>query len=89
MRTTLTLDPDIARLLQAEAHRLRQPFKQVVNEALRRGLSARSDSKRVKYRVQPHCAKLLPGIDPARLNGLVDEMEDQAALRKRKRRRAS
>jgi len=38
MRTTLTLDPDVARMLTDEAHRLRKPFKQVVNDALRRGL---------------------------------------------------
>jgi hypothetical protein len=28
MRTTLTLDPDVARMLANEAHRLRKPFKQ-------------------------------------------------------------
>src|SRR6266545_1689075 len=33
MRTMLTLDPDVARMLANEAHRLRKPFKQVVNDA--------------------------------------------------------
>lgn len=42
MRTTLTLDPDVARLLEEEVHRLRRPFKQVVNDALRKGLGPAS-----------------------------------------------
>ena len=39
MRTTLTLDPDVARMIEEEVHRLRKPLKQVVNDALRRGLA--------------------------------------------------
>ena len=39
MRTTLTLDPDVARLVAAEVHRARMPMKAVVNEALRKGLA--------------------------------------------------
>jgi hypothetical protein len=40
MRTTLTLDPDVARMVQEEVHRVRKPFKDVVNDALRRGLTS-------------------------------------------------
>jgi hypothetical protein len=32
---------------------------------------------------------LRPGIDPARLNGLVDELEDQALVARFSRRRSS
>jgi hypothetical protein len=35
MRTTLTLDEDVAARLQAEARRTGRPFKTVVNERLR------------------------------------------------------
>jgi predicted transcriptional regulator len=35
MRTTLTLDDDVADRTRALAHKLRKPFKAVVNEALR------------------------------------------------------
>ncbi len=45
MRTTLTLDDDIAALLKREARMSGQPFKQVVNDALRRGLSGTTPSK--------------------------------------------
>jgi hypothetical protein len=38
MRTTLTLDPDVSAKARQAAARRRQPFKQVVNSALRLGL---------------------------------------------------
>ncbi|MCZ8131691.1 MAG: hypothetical protein O9284_10395 [Steroidobacteraceae bacterium] len=41
MRTTLTLDDDVAARLQAEARRTGKPFKTVVNEHLRLGLAQR------------------------------------------------
>ncbi|MFY9343105.1 MAG: CopG family transcriptional regulator [Planctomycetota bacterium] len=90
MRTTLTLDPDVVRLLEAAAHRLRLSFKELVNDALRRALAPRgkqSGSKR--YRVRPHAGKLRPGLDRARLNSLADELEDQTVLAKHRRRRGA
>jgi len=88
VRTTLTLDPDVARLLEEEAHRLRQPFKQVVNDALRRGLAPKAGGARAgRYRVRPHRTTLRAGIDPARFNQLVDELEDEAVVRKARPRR--
>lgn len=40
MRTTLTLDDDVAARLKAAVRKTRRPFKQLVNEALRSGLEA-------------------------------------------------
>lgn len=40
MRTTLTLDDDVATRLEEAVRKRRQPFKVVVNEALRAGLEA-------------------------------------------------
>ena len=37
MRTTLTLDTDVAHFLKEQSRLQDKPFKQVVNEALRRG----------------------------------------------------
>jgi hypothetical protein len=82
MRTTLTLDPDVARLLEEEVHRQRKPFKQVVNEAIRRGLSPRQSSPPGRYRVRPHKTTVKPGIDPGSFNKLVDELEDDAVVGK-------
>ncbi len=82
MRTTLTLDDDVARLLQDEAHRRRKPFKEVVNDALRRALSPRAGRKPPPYKIQPHRARLQPGVDPAGFNRLLDELETDEALAK-------
>jgi hypothetical protein len=38
MRTTLTLDDDLALILKREAESSRRPFLDVVNDAIRRGL---------------------------------------------------
>jgi len=38
MRTTVTLDPDVQRLLEEAQARARRPFKQVLNDAVRAGL---------------------------------------------------
>lgn len=80
MRTTLTLDPDVAQLLKSEAHRLRKPFKQVVNDAIRRGLSPGMSARRTRYRVRAHRTTLRPGIDLAGFNQLVDELDDELIL---------
>jgi hypothetical protein len=83
VRTTLTLDPDVTRMLEEEAHRQRKPFKQVVNEAIRRGLAPRPAGKRPDaYRVRPHKTSLRPGIDPGALNRLAEELEDEAVADK-------
>jgi hypothetical protein len=89
MRTTLTLDPDVARLIEEEVHRQRKPFKQVVNDALRRALSpGPRRGVGATYRVRSHVARLLPGLDRGRLNALVDELEDRAIVTRLRRRRA-
>jgi hypothetical protein len=88
MRTTLTLDPDVVRMIEEEVHRQRRPFKQVVNDALRRGLTPAG--RRVAgrpYRVRPHPAHLLPGLDRGKLNSLADEFEDRALVAKIRRSR--
>ncbi len=81
MRTTLTLEPDVARLIEEEARRQRRPVKQVVNEALRRGLSpgARARPRR-RFVVRAHETKLLPGIDSGSFNRLADDLEDEALV---------
>lgn len=38
MRTTVTLDPDVQRLLEEARARGKRPFKQVLNDAVRAGL---------------------------------------------------
>lgn len=75
MRTTLTLDDDVARLLDDAVHRERRPMKQVVNDALRRALAPEAAAR--PYRVRPFDTGLVPGIDPDGMNRLADELEDE------------
>lgn len=46
MRTTLTLDPDVAVRLRKEAAKGERTFKQIVNDALRRGLDSPAKPKK-------------------------------------------
>ena len=75
MRTTLTLDDDIARSLKEQARLLNKPFKQVVNDTLRRGMSPAIGETRAPYRVRPIHSGFAPGVDPEKLNQLNDELE--------------
>ena len=47
MRTTLTIDEDVAVMLKRRTQESGQPFRTVVNEALRRGLHAATSSATV------------------------------------------
>ena len=75
MRTTLTLDDDLAEALKQQAQRMEQPFKQVVNDVLRRGLSPVLAEAEPDYEVRPHDSGFRPGVDPLRLNQLNDSLE--------------
>lgn len=80
MRTTLTLDDDVARLIEEEVHRTRSSVKQVVNDAVRAALAPRP-ARSAPYRVRAHHATLAPGLDLAGFNKLADELEDEAIVR--------
>ena len=85
MRTTLTLDDDIVDSLKEQARLLDRPFKQVVNDVLRRGLSPTAREDRPVFRVQPFPGGLQPGIDPLKLNQLNDELQVQEFVEKNSR----
>jgi hypothetical protein len=77
MRTTLTLDDDVARLVDDAVHRERRPMKQVVNDALRRALTQPA-TRQEPYRLTPHESSVRPGFDATGFNRLADELEDDA-----------
>lgn len=52
MRTTLTLDDDVASLLKKESRKSGEPFKQVVNRLLRVGLAAKRPARK-PFKVKP------------------------------------
>ena len=83
MRTTLTLDPDVAERLNGEVRRTGKSLKSVVNDAIRLGLGLTTKRRRgPRYKVQPHALGLRPGIDPDRLNQLADELEVEETIRR-------
>mgnify|MGYP001195913274 CR=1 FL=1 len=75
MRTTLTLEDDLADKLKELAARRRMSFKEVLNDVIRRGISSQSTAKHPAkpFRVISFRSAFRPGIDPLRLNQLSDE----------------
>jgi hypothetical protein len=81
MRTTLTLDDDLARLLKDRAREQDLPFKQVVNDAVRAGLAA-SNGSRQPYRMTPMNLRLRPDVDYTKALQMAADLEDAAIIRK-------
>lgn len=83
MRTTLTLDPDVASRLEAEVRRSGDGMKAVVNRALRLGLGMTGKPTAPEpFTVEPHAFGFRPGTDLDRLNQLADELEADEGARK-------
>jgi hypothetical protein len=76
----MTLDDDVAEALRNLAHERRQPFKQVVNETLRQGLSPQTTAARKSYTIPSHMGA--PTVDLTKALQLAGELEDQEIIRK-------
>lgn len=97
MRTTLTLDDDLAGLLKRRAREFGIPFKEAVNRTIRAGMSDAGATRRdAPPKTISHSFGFAPGIDLDKLGQLADELEAEAfaekihdsARRKRPRSRA-
>ncbi len=77
MRTTLTLDDDLALQLQETARRSGESFKNIVNSALRRGLrqGEKPDPHLPRFVVEPKACGFRAGVDPRKLHQLLDDLE--------------
>ncbi len=83
MRTTLTLDDDVAEALRERAHQTRRSFKETVNEALRAGLASAADGRRRTYRLKPaSLGGVRPGFNLDKALALSEALEDEAIARK-------
>ena len=81
MRTTVTLDKDVERILRDAMHRSRKSFKQTLNAAVRAGLGGKSvTAGATKFVINARPLGLRSGIDPASFNKLVDDLEVEAFL---------
>jgi len=77
MRTTLTLDDDVAAKLKAESRRTGRPFREIVNETLRRGLaSRRATARRHAFTIMARdLGDLKPGLSLDNVAELIEQME--------------
>jgi pheromone shutdown protein TraB len=80
MRTTVTLDDDIAELLKKRARERDVPFKRVLNEAIRAGLASRAPAAK-PYRMKPRKLGVRPGVDLTKALRLAAELEDAEVVR--------
>ncbi len=88
MRTTVTLDRDVERLLREAMHRSRSGFKQTLNAALRAGLGRpTTPAARRPFVLKARPLGLRAGLDPAGFNKLADDLEADALLARRRSRR--
>jgi hypothetical protein len=83
MRTTLTLDDDLAGLLKRRARELGIPFKEAVNRTIRAGLGEAAVTRREPVpKTISHSFGFRPGIDPDKLGQLADELEAESFAEK-------
>ena len=78
MRTTVTLDPDVEALLRKEARRSGEPFKRVLNNAIRAGLRG---SKQRDEAFEPLTFDMgAPRLDLTKAGALAAELEDDELI---------
>lgn len=76
VRTTLTLDEDVAEKLRAEVRRTGHSFKEVVNSLLRIGLLARTTGESPPpFRIEARPLGRRPGLDYDRVSELIEQVE--------------
>jgi Ribbon-helix-helix protein, copG family len=80
MRTTVTLDSDLAAKLRALARERGVSFKEALNSTLRRGLTSGGSPRR--YRLASRRLGLRPGVDLEHALRLASELEDAETIRK-------
>jgi hypothetical protein len=76
MRTTLTLEDDVARKLVAEARRSGQSFKSVVNACLRMALNAKKQTAPApRFSIRTRPLDPVPGVVFDNIEGLLDQLD--------------
>lgn len=81
MRTTVTLDEDVAAKLHQVSRERGVSFKGALNDAVRAGLAAGAPPSR-SFRVRAQPLGIRPGVDIDKALGLAGELEDAEILRK-------
>ncbi len=81
VRTTVTLDPDVLEKIRNLMRMRGVSFKEAVNTSLRQGLSGELSRSAEPFCVMPHPGGgFRPGVDSAKLNQLLDDLEVDAFI---------
>jgi len=77
VRTTLTLDPDVAAKLKGEVRRSGRPFKEVLNTLLRQAFAAKPapGTPPTRFTVEAHLLEARTGIDLDNVGQLLEQLE--------------
>lgn len=84
MRTTITLDPDTAALVQRRMRERGVSFKQAVNDGIRDGLAERSTGPRTEFRTRS-VPMGVPTVNLDQALQLAAEIEDEERVRAMRR----
>jgi hypothetical protein len=83
MRTTLTIDDDLASALREKAHQTGASFKEIVNKAIRAGLEQVDKPKQTRpYKCKSYPLGYPPRADLDNALSLVDRLESEEIARK-------
>ena len=78
MRTTINIEDDVLDQARKVAAKLQQPFRRVVNEALRAGLQTVENDKQSKpYKTKPVKMGLKPGLCIDNIQELLAQVEGE------------
>ncbi len=76
MRTTLTLDDDVAARIDEELRKRGGTFKDTVNDLLRAGFQAQSETKKVKrFKARVRAMGRRAGMDYDNIGDLLEQTE--------------
>jgi hypothetical protein len=82
MRTTLTLDPDVAMKLKKRMTEHKLTLKDAINQALRVGLETPESKRKTAFKVEPFALGIPAGVDLDKMNQLLDQLEVEDYIRK-------
>ena len=81
MRTTVTLDSDVAARLKQVTRERGVPFKTAINDALRAGLGSDAGVVARRYRERTAALGVRPAFDLTKALAQADALEDEETVR--------
>lgn len=75
MRTTITLDPEVSIKINEIVKKKGLPFKQVINDLLKKALSLSSNKKNSLALSEPTSASFVDNVDHIHLNKILDDLD--------------